>query len=71
MRPPCWLESAACPNWCAQDHYRRTVHGHLDLVGPWAGWRIAGRWLINPSGERIAPHLLDRWMYRHCAMFRH
>lgn len=70
MRPPCWLEGKPCPNGCAANHYRRTVHDHHDLTGPWHGWRVRGRWLISPNGKRIAPHLLDRWLYRHQAMFR-
>lgn len=70
MRPPCWPNGAPCPNWCARENYNRTVHNHQHLPGPWQGWRLAGRWLINPAGERIAPHLLDRWLYRHGTMFR-
>jgi hypothetical protein len=30
---------------------------------------MAGQHLVNPHGERIAPHLLDRWMYRHGRIF--
>lgn len=70
MRPPCWRDGEPCPNWCAREYYRRTVLNHHYLPAPWTGWRFAGRFLINPSGERIAPHLLDRWLYRHMVMFR-
>lgn len=31
---------------------------------------MAGHHLVSPNGERIAPHLLDRWLYRHGVMFR-
>lgn len=70
MLPPCWRNGEKCPNWCARAYYDRTVHNHQYLPEPWQGWRFAGRWLINPHGERIAPHLLDRWMHRHQVMFR-
>jgi hypothetical protein len=29
------------------------VYGSCDLCGPWAGWRIRGRDLITPTGERV------------------
>ena len=70
MRPPCWRDGEACPNWCARAYYERTINNRHWLTAPWQGWRFAGRWLINPHGERIAPHLLDRWMWRHMVMFR-
>ena len=69
MRPPCWRDGAECPNWCAREYYRRTVLNHHWLPEPWAGWRFAGRHLVNPAGERIAPHLLDRMMYRHGRLY--
>ena len=34
------------------------------LHGPWEGWRLAGQRLISPHGEWIAPHTLDRVLYR-------
>lgn len=52
-RPPCWPMGAPCPNSCAQDLHRRVVTNHVELTGPWAGWRLAGRDLVAPSGERI------------------
>jgi hypothetical protein len=35
---------------------------HVQLTGPWAGWRLAGRDLVSPAGERVQPHVLDRWL---------
>lgn len=31
------------------------VHHRHDLTGPWKGWRIRGKWLISPKGQRWAP----------------
>ncbi|WP_206409337.1 DUF3693 domain-containing protein [Lysobacter enzymogenes] len=69
-RPPCWPEGQRCPNNCAAQLQRRVVYNQTPLFGPWAGWRLAGTRLIAPSGEWVAPHLLDRWLYRHNRMFR-
>ncbi|AOH36958.2 DUF3653 domain-containing protein [Luteimonas sp. JM171] len=46
------------------------MHNIQYLPEPWQGWRFSGRWLINPHRERIAPHLLDRIMYRHAQLYR-
>lgn len=54
-KPPCWPEGQPCPNWCADERYQRTVHNHLTLSGPWAGWRLAGRDLVSPDGTRMSP----------------
>ncbi|MFQ6310388.1 DUF3653 domain-containing protein [Lysobacter capsici] len=68
-RPPCWLEGAKCPNNCAAQLYRRQVYNETPLHGAWSGWRLAGARLVAPSGEWIAPHLLDRWLWRHHRIF--
>ncbi|WP_435015154.1 hypothetical protein [Xanthomonas arboricola] len=52
-RPPCWPVGTQCPNSCAEDLHRRVVRNHVELTGPWAGWRLAGRDLVAPTGERI------------------
>lgn len=69
-RPPCWLDGQPCPNRCAAAHHARTVYNVTDLHGPWSGWRMAGARLVSPTREWIAPHLLDRWLYRHARMFQ-
>lgn len=69
-RPPCWQPDSECPNNCAAQLHRRVVWNHTPLYGPWHGWRMAGARLVSPSGEWIAPHLLDRWLYRHGRMFK-
>lgn len=68
-RPPCWRDGR-CPNDCARALHNRVVYNITPLHGPWAGWRMAGTRLVNRHGEWIAPHLLDRWMYRHGRMFQ-
>lgn len=68
-RPPCWPEGRPCPNDCAAQHYRRTVYNETALHGPWSGWRLAGARLVSPSRDWIAPHMLDRWLWRHGRMF--
>lgn len=52
-RLPCWPAGTPCPNSCARDHARHVLDNHVQLHGPWAGWRLAGRDLVTPSGERI------------------
>ncbi|RMH94965.1 hypothetical protein EBB59_01385 [Lysobacter pythonis] len=65
LRPPCWPEGQACPHPCAAAHYDRVIHNRTSLHGPWSGWRMAGHHIINPHGERLPPHVLDRMMWRH------
>ena len=57
MRPPC-LSPGAPMNECASARYASQVHNHVDLTGPWAGWRLRGRDLVSPDGERISPQRL-------------
>lgn len=63
-RPPCWREGEACPNDCAARLYRRVIYNDTTLHGPWQGWRMAGARLIAPSRDWIAPHQLDRVLWR-------
>jgi hypothetical protein len=37
------------------EHYDRVVHNTTSLHGPWRGWRLAGRHLVSPDGDRITP----------------
>ncbi|MDR1076538.1 MAG: phage protein [Xanthomonadaceae bacterium] len=64
IRPPCWPTGTPCPNTCAAAHHDRTVRNHLNLTGPWAGWRLAGRDLISPHGHRINPERLTGLIWR-------
>lgn len=36
--------------------HARIVRNHVELHGPWLGWRLAGRDLVAPDGQR-----LSRW----------
>jgi len=31
------------------------VRANIDLAGPWQGWRLRGRHLVTPGGERLTP----------------
>jgi len=35
--------------------YQVQVLGHLDLGNEWAGWRLRGKFLISPNGDRVMP----------------
>jgi len=41
-----------------QAHHERGVHNVTPLFGPWAGWRMAGRHLVSPDGDRITSRRL-------------
>lgn len=51
-----------CKAESAEAHYDRVVHNLTALHGPWSGWRMAGRHLISPDGDRIKPERVrDYW----------
>lgn len=52
MQPPCIVPGQPI-NACARALYGAKVLGHVDLTQDWAGWKIRGRWLISPDGDRI------------------
>lgn len=58
------------PTPCALAHYRRVIENRLSLHGPWAGWRLAGRDLVSPDGERINPQRLRGLLFRQDAEAR-
>jgi hypothetical protein len=35
------------------------VYNRHDLTGPWAGFRVRGRWLTGPRGVRVTPDSLQ------------
>ena len=57
-RPPCWPEGQRCPNACAAQLHHRVIRNQTPLYGEWAGWRMAGRCLVSPDGDRITPERL-------------
>lgn len=36
----------------------------IDPTGAWDGWRISGRYLIDPSGQKITPGRLRGLLWR-------
>jgi hypothetical protein len=73
-RPPCWAVGQTCPNPCAKAHYDHVVYNHVPLAGPWAGWRLAGRYLVGPgprrSSVRITPERLRGLLWAEAARER-
>lgn len=62
--PPCWPDGQPCPNTCAAALHDRTVHNLHSLYGPWLDWRMAGRDLVSPDGDRISPERLRGLLWR-------
>jgi hypothetical protein len=52
-------------------HHARIVHNQTELYGPWSGWRMAGRDLVSPTGDRINPRRLAGIMWAEDAGDRH
>lgn len=63
MQPPCVMPKQPL-NPCARRLYAEKVIGHVDLAAEWAGWRLRGRWLISPEGDRINPERLRGILFR-------
>lgn len=36
---------------------------HIDPGGHWLGWRLRGRFLISPDGDRITPERLRGFLF--------
>lgn len=52
--PPCWPQGQRCPNDCAKQLYdHRVIYNHTRHWGNWTGFRMAGRELVAPDGQRI------------------
>jgi hypothetical protein len=69
-QPPCWAEGQPCPNDCASQRHDRIVHNVTPLHGRWAGWRMAGRELVSPDGDRISSERLRGIMFREAGLAR-
>lgn len=69
-RPPCWPEGQPCPNNCAYQLAERTIYNLTPLYGQWAGWRMAGRVLVSPDGDRISPERLRGILFREAGHLR-
>lgn len=52
-------------NRCAAALYEWRIYGNGPLHGRWwSGWRIAGRELVSPDGQRISPERLRGLLFR-------
>lgn len=60
-QPPCWGPN---PNPCALAHLDHVQRNHVALHGPWTGWRLAGRELVAPTGERLTVERLRGLLWR-------
>lgn len=63
MEPLCIIPGQPV-NPCARKLYAEKVLGHVDLAADWAGWRLRGRWLISPEGDRINAQRLRGILFR-------
>lgn len=63
MQPPC-LTPGQIMNDCARNLYAEKVLGHIDLTADWSGWKLRGRWLISPDGDRLNPERLRGILFR-------
>ena len=70
MEPLCLIPGQPV-NACARKLYAEKVLGHIDLTADWAGWRLRGRWLISPDGDRVNPHRLRGMLFREANERRH
>lgn len=70
MDVPCIMPGQPV-NHCARNLYAEKVLGHVDLSADWAGWRLRGRWLISPDGDRINPLRLRGILFREALERRH
>ncbi|PRH83168.1 DUF3653 domain-containing protein [Arenimonas caeni] len=70
MEPLCLIPGQPV-NACARKLYAEKVLGHVDLSADWAGWRLRGRWLISPDGDRVNPQRLRGMLFREANERRH
>lgn len=64
--PTCWQCRAESP----RAHWLRVAENKTALYGPWEGWRMAGRYLITPTGNRITPERLAGMMWEESMRLR-
>lgn len=67
---PCH-KTGKTPNRCAAARYEWHIYGNGPLYGRWwSGWRIAGRELVSPDGQRVSPERLRGLLFRQDAELR-
>jgi Phage protein len=64
--PPC-VRLGEPMNHCAKAHYKEEILHHVDLRGNWQGWKIRGKDLISPDGDRISTERLRGILYMEIA----
>lgn len=52
------------PEEALQFMHDALVYQRIDLTGPWQGWRLRGRDLVSPDGDRISPERLKGIAWR-------
>jgi hypothetical protein len=50
--------------------FAAVVHQQIDLSGPWEGWRVRGRDLVAPDGQRIPARRLEGLLWREAMELR-
>lgn len=45
-------------------HYDLHVYGRVDLVGEWQGYKVRGKDLVSPTGQRIPRRRLEGLLWR-------
>lgn len=40
------------------------LYQRVDLTGPWQGWRVRGRDLVAPDGQRVSTQRLEGLLWR-------
>lgn len=40
------------------------LYQRIDLTGPWQGWKLRGRDLVDPDNQRISPQRLRGLLWR-------
>ncbi len=51
--------------------YSAMVLQHIDLAGPWAGWKIRGQYLISPDKDRAPVRELVGLLFHYRSKFGH
>lgn len=46
------------------------VYQRLDFTGPWHGWKMRGRDLVSPDGDRLSPERLRGLAWRQASEAR-
>lgn len=51
--------------------FQAEVYQHIDLTGPWKGWKIRGQYLVSPDKERVPVRELVGLLIHYRARFGH